>query len=256
MLWKQMLMYKQFAIGIWVLFILSLMVFLTFGGCAGMYRVESPRPLQHQTDAAQKVISDSKMTTIVGAQKDKQGKIKEVAVAAFEALGGAKKGEEGQKEVVVTKELARAVSNIAANAFGAIEAADGTQETLGKVMGKTSENILTLSTIQYAAYAAAQGVVAAGNKEKLYKGIGAGFEWTKKVIALAATGTLGGGGLIFALLKVMGISRGRKELLKNTGAVIEKFTAEKPTEGKELKTALAKGAASLPVDAKKEFDIS
>ena len=223
--------------------LLMLVAVFLLAGCASMFEVESPRPAEYQTKSAQDIVVKN-VPVIVGAQKDKQGKIKEVAVEALKAIKAA------------TPAQADAISNIAANAFGAIEHADGTQKTIGTMMGKTMGELLTMPTGQYLMYAGMQGQVAMQNREKLYEGVKTGFQWTKKAITLAATGATGGGGLIAFALTMLSKARGRKKLLKATGKVIDDFTANRTVEGAGLKGMLAKSAANLPIDAKKEFDIS
>lgn len=252
MLWK-----KSWVAGV------VLCIILSFAGCK-MFEVESPRPLEYQTDAAEGIVSDDKVETIVGAQTDKQEKIKAVAMAAFAALGGKKvvtneKGVVGvtdeREEVTVTEELAAAISNISANAFQAIEDADGMTDVLGGIMRRTNKDILTMNPFAYAAYTQAQGAVALDNREKLYKGIETVKGLATSTLGMIAGGTLGGGGSIAFALKMLGIARRRGTLLKATGATIEKFAAGNPVSAAPLKSELAKVAATLPIDAKKEFDI-
>ena len=236
-----------------------LVLLISFAGCK-MFEVESPRPLEYQTDAAVEVFSDDKVTTVVGAQTDKQERIKEVAIAAFVALGAEKEGTGDEEEIVtsiegVTEEVAEVISNIAANAFSAIQYADGTTNVLGNVMRKTNKDILTMNVLEYAAYAASQGAVAGANKEKLYKGIETVKGLATSTLGIIAGGALGGGGLITFALRALGLARRRGTLLRKTGVGIEKFAAEKPLEGALLKNELAKSAASLPINAKKEFDV-
>ena len=123
------------------------------------------------------------------------------------------------------------------------------------LMGNTNKSILEMSAIEYLGYAGIQGQVAMQNRDKLYSGIKSGWQWTNKTIGLAATGTAGGGGLIAFALNMLGKANRRKKLLVSTGKTVDEFTASNPIEGLELKRKLAKGAANLPVDAKKEFDI-
>lgn len=222
-------------------FMLSLVAVIMFTGC-GMFEVESPRPQIHQTEAAKEIVN-SNVPVIVQAQTNKQDNIKFVAEKALTAI----------KEA--TPAQVDGITNISANAFEAIKDADGTAKNLGKVMGNTNKSILEMSAIEYLGYAGMQGQVAMQNRDKLYSGIKTGWQWTGKKIA--------GAGGIAALLTGLGFwqtstvvrSSRRKKLLISTGKTVEEFSASNPIEGLELKRKLAKGAAGLPIDANKEFNI-
>jgi hypothetical protein len=85
--------------------------------------------------------------------------------------------------------------------------------------------------------------------------IDAGLGWTAgKIAATAAEGTGWGAVMTFALMAYRSMRR-KDGLLKSTGQVIESFTRADPTAGGSLKASLAKEAARLPVDAKKEFGV-
>ena len=85
--------------------------------------------------------------------------------------------------------------------------------------------------------------------------INAGLEWSApRVTKLAGEGT-GIGGLITVALLAYRLMRRKDVLLKSAGTVIEDFTRADPTAGGVLKAALAKAAAKLPIDAKKEFGV-
>ena len=225
----------------WLTCALVCAIALCLTGCE-MFEVESPRPQLHQVDAAKEIVN-SNVPVIVGAQTNKQDNIKFVAEKALTAI----------KES--TPAQVDGITNITANAFEAIKDADGTAKNLSKVMGNTNKSILEMSAIEYLGYAGMQGQVAMQNRDKLYSGIKSGWQWTNKTIGLAATGTVGGGGLIAFALNMLGKANRRKKLLVKTGSTVERFAAANPTEGEQLKNALAKDAAGLAVDAKKEFDI-
>jgi hypothetical protein len=85
--------------------------------------------------------------------------------------------------------------------------------------------------------------------------INVGLEWTAGRIAATAGEATGWGGVIaFALMAYRSMRR-KDGLLKSTGQVIEAFTRAEPEAGGSLKASLAKEAARLPVDAKKEFGV-
>ena len=85
--------------------------------------------------------------------------------------------------------------------------------------------------------------------------INAGLEWTAGRIAATAGEATGWGAIAtFALMAYRSMRR-KDGLLKSTGQVIEAFTSAEPEAGKNLKASLAKEAAKLPVDAKKEFGV-
>ncbi len=155
--------------------------------CASLMRAfvpDSPRPNSQQLSTA-KEVSETNVTTIAGLQSNKQEKMAQVAEAALKIVSESK-----------IPEQVEAASNIAANAFKAIERADGTRNTLGKLQGTTMEDILKMTTAQYLAGIAAQTAVDVGNKESLYSGINTGWQWTKTNIgglAGIASLLLGGG---------------------------------------------------------------
>lgn len=85
--------------------------------------------------------------------------------------------------------------------------------------------------------------------------INAGLEWTTGRIAATAGEATGWGAIAtFALMAYRSMRR-KDGLLKSTGQVIEAFTSAAPEAGRSLKASLAKEAAKLPVDAKKEFGV-
>jgi hypothetical protein len=85
--------------------------------------------------------------------------------------------------------------------------------------------------------------------------INAGLEWTAGRIAATAGEATGWGAVAtFALMAYRSMRR-KDGLLKSTGQVIEAFTRAEPVAGGSLKASLAKEAARLPVDAKKEFGV-
>ena len=234
-------MSKIFCVGI----VCSLTLFL-FSGClltSMLGGAESPRPKQYQVEASREIVNTN-VPVVVGAQTNKQDNIKLVAIKALEII----------KETT-TPEQAEAITNVAANSFRAIEKADGTADIVSKIMRQGNSDILTMSTLQYAAYAAGQTAVAMRNREAAYKGIKAGWQWTTANIAKVAGGATGTGGLLaFALISYRKM-RNKDKLLKSTGNAVDKFAATNPEAGVALKSALAKEAAKLPIDAKKEFGV-
>ena len=204
---------------------------------------ESPRPKEYQVVASKEIVN-SNVPVVVGAQTNKQDNINLVAIKALEIIG-----------TVSTPEQAEAITNVAANAFRAIEKANGTADIVGSMMERGNSDVLTMSTLQYAAYAAGQTAVAMRNQEAVYKGIKAGWQWTTSTIASVAGGTTGVGGLLAFALSAYRKMRSKDRLLKSTGNVIDVYSAAQPDGGVGLKTILAKAAAKLPVNAKEEFGI-
>ncbi len=250
---EKVLEYRWDVLVIIILWIVALTVLC---GC-GMFEVESPRPEAYQTEAAKEIVTTN-VPVIVAAQTNKQDNIKYVAEKAFLAMRGEPVGTdtvgEGER-TMVTNIQAEAITNIAANAFGAIERANGTERNLSKIMGSTNKSILEMSMAEYIAYTGAQGAVALDNREKLYKGIETVKGLATSAIATYTGGGIGAGCLIAFGLKMLSVARRRGKLLKATGKGVEEFAASNPVAGKVLKENLAKKAAVLPVDAKKEFDI-
>lgn len=204
---------------------------------------ESPRPKEYQVEASKEIVN-SNVPVVVGAQTNKQNNIQIVALKALEII----------KETT-TKEQAEAVTNVAANSFKAIKDADGTKDIIGNMMEKGNDNILAMSTLQYAAYAAGQTAVAMRNQEALYSGIKTGIQWTSGNIAKA-----GGVMSLAAALFGFGVTSYRKmrnkdRLLKSTGNTINEFVAAEPESGTKLKARLAKATSKLPIDAKTEFGV-
>lgn len=204
---------------------------------------ESPRPKEYQVEASSEIVN-SNVPVVVGAQTNKQDNIQKVALEALKTI----------KETT-TPAQAEAVTNVAANSFKAIEEADGTADIVSRIMRDGNSDILNMSTLQYAAYAAGQTAVAMRNQEAAYNGIKTGLQWTTANIAKVAGGATGAGGLIAFALSAYRKMRSKDKLLKSTGNVIKEYAARQPAGGVELKAAMAKAAAKLPVDAKKEFGV-
>lgn len=204
---------------------------------------ESPRPKVYQVEASKEIVN-SNVPVVVGAQTNKQDNIQIVALKALEIIRDS-----------TTKEQAEAITNVAANSFKAIKDADGTKDIVGEIMQKGNDNILSMSTLQYAAYAAGQTAVAMRNQEAAYQGIKVGWQWTTKAIATVAGGVTGTGGLIAFALSAYRKMRNKDKLLKSTGNTINEFVAAEPEAGTKLKGRLAKASSRLPIDAKTEFGV-
>ena len=204
---------------------------------------ESPRPKEYQVEASKEIVN-SNVPVVVGAQTNKQDNINLVAIKALEIIG-----------TISTSAQAEAITNVAANAFKAIEKANGTADIVGSMMERGNSDVLTMSSLQYAAYAAGQTAVAMRNQEAVYQGIKAGWKWTTAGIASAAGGTTVFSGLIAFALSAYRKMRSKDRLLKSTGNVIDVYSAAQPDGGVGLKTILAKAAAKLPINAKEEFGI-
>ncbi|MDE1890841.1 MAG: hypothetical protein KGI30_11425, partial [Planctomycetota bacterium] len=202
---------------------------LMFSGCASVMRAfvpDSPRPNEDQLQTA-KELSENNVSTIAGLQSDKQGKIAGVARAAIKSVQSAQ-----------TSDQVEAASNIAANAFKAIERADGTQKTLGSLQGKTMEDVLRMSTVQYMAGIAAQSAANVHNQEVVYEGIKTGWQWTKTNIGgiIGLVTLLTGGGVAARAAKVaqsvaasaQDTADKRSDLLVNQAAATEQWKKEHP----------------------------
>ena len=100
-----------------------------------------------------------------------------------------------------------------------------------------------------------KGVAADALNAAKNAAIEVGLEWSAGKVATAAGGTTGIGGLVAFALMIFRAMRRKDVLLKDTGGVIESFTLADPQAGAILKAALAKSAAKLPIDAKKEFGV-
>src|SRR3990167_8929211 len=131
-----------------VLLVVVCAVLIIFGnGCllsSMLGGAESPRPKEYQVEASKEIVN-SNVPVVVGAQTNKQDNIQIVALEALRAI-----------EKITTPAQAEAITNVAANSFKAIEKANGTAEIVDRIMENSGENILTMSTLQYAAYAAGQ----------------------------------------------------------------------------------------------------
>jgi len=204
---------------------------------------ESPRPKEYQVEASKEIVN-SNVPVVVGAQTNKQDNIQIVALEALKAI-----------EKTTTAAQAEAITNVAANSFKAIEKANGTAEIVDRIMENSGENILTMSTLQYAAYAAGQTAVAMRNQEAVYQGIKVGWKWTTAGIASAAGGTTVFSGLVAFALSAYRRMRSKDKVLKSTGNVLEKFIASHPEPGDELKNNLAKAGSKLATDVSKEFGV-
>ena len=79
--------------------------------------------------------------------------------------------------------------------------------------------------------------------------------WTAARVAKVAGEGTGIGGLVTVALLAYRLMRRKDVLLKSAGRVIEDFSRADPSAGGILKTALAKAAAKIPIDAKKEFGV-
>ncbi len=243
-MWKSVWSSRGFTVFMFLAFIAFLVSLALFASGCKMFEVESPRPEEHQTEAAREIVNTN-VPVIVGAQTDKQGRIKEVAVKALEIIG-----------VTTSDVQAKAITNITANAVSAIKDADGTGKNLSKIMGGTNKDILTMNVLEYAAYAGTQSAVALDNRQKLYKGIETVKGLATSAIATYTGGGIGMAGLLAFGLKMLNTARKRKQLLVSTGSGVEEFAASNPEEGAKLKAVLAKKAAKLPIDAGREFDIT
>lgn len=206
---------------------------------------ESPRPKEYQVEASKEIVTKN-VTEIMKGQLGKQEGIGAVAIAALNSMSTAD-----------TKAKVEGITNIVANTANAIQEADGSAKLLSTLTGSTTKGIAEMSAVEYLAYSAGQTIVASGNREKVASGVKLGMEKIQQIAGIAGAGT-GIGGLI--ALGVSTILRGRdstrkKSLLNVTGSTIDKFTIENPEAGKILKAMIAKATSSLPVDAKKEFNI-
>jgi hypothetical protein len=139
---------------------------------------ESPRPKEYQVSTVGDMVNKN-VPVVMGAQTNKQDNIKELASVAVQAIGGS-----------TTRDQAEAISSISANAFGAIQNADGSAGIIGKIMNKSSDEIMNMSMSEYAIYAATQGVVASRNQQTAYQRIKLGWEWTSGKLAGAAAAAL------------------------------------------------------------------
>ena len=237
-----------------ILSILIVTGFISFAGCANLMRAfvpDSPRPNTKQLETA-KEISEKNVTSIAELQLSKQRELSIVARAALNSLSD-------KSSTFVGK--AEAVSNIAANAFLAIEKANGTKDTLGKLQGTTMEDILRMNTMQYMAGIAAQSTANLHNQEVVYSGVKMGWQWTKTNIGLiAGLGSLlvGGGVGTKILTTVSSLSAKRSELLKGQAEAIEDWKAEHPEQKpswETLKNYLVSVHSKTPLDIPKELNI-
>lgn len=224
----------------------AFLIYHLAAGCAVMkpFYTESPRPDARQISAVQS-INERNVPVIVSAQTDKQNKIASVARAAIHNIRNA-----------ITSEQVEGITNIAANAIGGIQHADGTAKILGNMQGKSIQQLLQMPTAEYLAYTTMQGPQAEKNREAAYEGIKAGWEWTTSTIAEIAGAATGGAGLITVLGLALRKAMERRKLLEVTGKVIDEFAADNPDAGEELKESLAVAHSELPINAKKEFGLS
>ena len=217
-------------------------------GCRSLMSVmggpESPRPKEYQVSAAGDMVNKN-VPVVVRAQTNKQDNIKCLAEKAVQAIGSA-----------TTREQAEAISSISANAFSAIQNADGTAGIIGKIMSKSIDDVSRMSVGEYALYAATQGIVASRNQQAAYEGIKLGWQWTSGKIAEVAGAATGGTGLIAFALSMFKKAGNRKLLLVKSGNAIKEFVAEAPDAGKVLKKKLASAHSEVPVNANKEFGLS
>ena len=231
-----------------VLIAVSCFVGFTGNGCSSLMSMlggpESPRPKEYQVSATSSMVGDS-VGVVVGAQTNKQDNIRALAAMAVMGIGSS-----------TTDEQAAAISSISANAFSAIQNADGTAGIIGKIMSKSVDDISRMPMGEYALYAAAQGVVASRNQEAAYEGIKLGWKWTSGRIAEAAGAATGGTGLLAFALSMFKKAGNRKKLLVKSGSAIKEFAAEAPDAGKVLKKKLASAHSEVPVNASKEFGLS
>lgn len=232
---------------------LCLVVALCFIGFAGsgcgtlmstLGGPESPRPKEYQVLAAKELVNRN-VPVVVRAQTNKQDNIRQLALVSVCAVGSS-----------TTREQAMAITSISANAFSAIQNADGTAGIIGKIMSKSSEDIANMSMGEYAIYAATQGIVASRNQAAAYQGIKLGWEWTSGKLAGAAAAATGGTGLLAFALSMFKKAGNRKKLLVKSGKALKEFADENPNSAVALKKKLAGAASTVPVDAKKEFGLS
>lgn len=223
-------------------------VLLLASGCAPLMRAfttDSPRPNKDQLETA-KTITTQNVPVIAGMQTDKQRRIEVTARAGLHAVS--RQG--------VTPEQAEAITNIVANASQAIQNADGTAKILGQGQAQTLEDVLKMSTAQYMAGIAAQGVVATHNQAAVYSGIKTGWQWTSNTIAAVVGASTGGIGLVGLASVALKKALQRKQLLVATGEAIDDFRNKNPVAGDDLKNALMEAHSGVAVDAKKEFGLS
>lgn len=235
-----------------ILSILIVTGFISCLGCSNLMRAfvpDSPRPNAKQLEVARE-ISEANVVSIASLQLSKQQEMSSVARLALNSLA-----------TEPSPEKAEAISNIAANAFSAIERANGTKDTLAKLQGATMEDILQMNTMQYMAGIAAQSTANLHNQEVVYSGVKMGWQWTKTNIGLiAGLGSLlvGGGVGTKILTTVSSLSAKRSELLKGQAEAIEDWKAEHPEQKSSwetLKNYLVSVHSKIPLDIPKELNI-
>lgn len=215
-------------------------------GCSSIaktFSVESPRPDKTQITAAQQ-ITEKNVPVIVGAQTDKQSKISQVTRAAIHALKTAQNPAQVE-----------GITNVTANGINAIQIADGTAKILGRVQEKTVSDILHMPMAEYLGYVAGQTPIAMNNREQVYEGIKAGWQWTNKTIAEVAGSGVAGGGMIGLLVWSLRKLAARGKLLEATGEAVKEYSKENPDSGERLVSYLARKHSTVPLNAKKEFRV-
>lgn len=238
---------------------IAICIIVSSSGCANLMRAfvpDSPRPNADQLKTTLQ-LSKENVTTIAGLQINKQNQMGNVARSALHNL-----------KTVSTAEQTEAITNIAANAFQAIERADGTGKTLGKLQGETMEDVLRMPTSQFLAGIAAQTVANVNNQESVYSGIKTGWQWTKTNIggiAGIATLLLSGGVGVKVLKTTQGVAAAsqniadqRSDLLQGQAAAMEKWKGEHPEHRpawESLKSYLFAIHSQTPLNVKEELNI-
>lgn len=210
---------------------------ISLSGC-GMFGVQSPRPDKAQLEAT-KVISEKSVPVIVGAQTDKQKQIASIAKAGFDAISFS--------TVPVQPTTAGAITNIAANAIKGVLESDGTAKILAQGNQKTMNDILKMSTAEYLAYTAAQGIVASGNREIAMEGIKKATGFIQDNWGWMLGIFFPGAGALVAAKKAS--TRGK--FLRADAEVIKDFIPK--TQG--LKEALTSKHSKIVGNAKKEHGL-
>lgn len=230
---------------------------IVLSGCMP-FVIQPPGPREYQVQASKEISTES-VKALASAQETKVTAMKEVAVPIAQAKVEAIKtvATESAKN---TKDP-EALTNINANAVAGIVKVgledkvlreigivDGTTKAVSGIAGRGIDSTET-STAQYLAYTTAQGMIGMQAYPQAIEQMKGVAKWGWDTLLPLIGGGLGGSGLIAGLLMALRKSALRRKLLIADGAVIE---AQKNLD---LKNALAKAHAGVPVDAKKEHGL-